>query len=84
MRRAAAIAGVKSFVAPLWKVADATEQALMNRFYEELSAGRSRAESLREAQLGLLRDPRTASFLHWAPVILSGDPAPLPRRLFAR
>ena len=84
MRRAAAIAGVKTFVAPLWKIADATEQALMSRFYEELSAGRSRADALRQAQLQLLKNPRTASFLEWAPVILSGDPDPLPRELFAR
>ena len=82
MRRAAAIAGVRTFVAPLWKVADTTEQALMNRFYQELSAGRSRAEALRQAQLALLRNPRTASFLQWAPVILSGDPGPLPHELF--
>jgi CHAT domain-containing protein len=84
MRRAAAIAGVKTFVAPLWKIADATERVLMGRFYEGLSAGRSRAEALRLAQLQLLRDSRTSSFLEWAPVILSGDPEPLPRELFAR
>src|SRR5437879_13775669 len=35
MRRAAAIAGVKMFVAPLWKIADATQLALMDRFYKE-------------------------------------------------
>ena len=84
MRRAAAIAGVKTFVAPLWKIADATERALMGRFYEELSAGRSRADALRLAQLQLLRNSRTASFLEWAPVILSGDSEPLPRELFAK
>jgi len=82
MRRAAAIAGVRTFVAPLWKIADTTEQALMNRFYKELSAGKGRAEALREAQLELLNNPNTASFLQWAPVILSGDPGPLPRGLF--
>jgi CHAT domain-containing protein len=75
---------VKTFVAPLWKIADATEQALMGRLYAEQSAGRSRAEALRQAQLQLLRNSRTVSFLEWAPVILSGDPAPLPRELFAR
>jgi hypothetical protein len=32
----------------------------------------------------LLKNPRTASFLEWAPVILSGDPGPLPRALFAK
>ncbi|HKX00383.1 MAG TPA: CHAT domain-containing tetratricopeptide repeat protein [Bryobacteraceae bacterium] len=82
MRRAAAIAGVKTFVAPLWRVADRTEQALMSRFYQELSAGRGRAESLRRAQLELLRNAPTGSFLEWAPVILSGDPGPLPPELF--
>jgi CHAT domain-containing protein len=84
MRRAAAIAGVRTFVAPLWRIADATEQALMDGFYKELSAGKGRAEALRAAQLGLLHNPRTASFLQWAPVILSGDSGPLPRALFAK
>jgi CHAT domain-containing protein len=84
MRRAATIAGVKTSVAPLWKVDDATQRELMGRFYRELSIGKGRAEALREAQLYLLRNPRTAGFLEWAPVILSGDPAPLPRSLFAK
>ncbi len=83
MRRAAAIAGVKTFVAPLWKISDATQRALMDRFYKELSAGKGRAESLRQAQLQLLRNSGTASFLQWAPVILSGDPGPLPQEMFA-
>jgi len=34
MRRAAAIAGVRTIVAPLWKIADTTEQALMDGFYK--------------------------------------------------
>ncbi|PYV44577.1 MAG: hypothetical protein DMG06_05945 [Acidobacteria bacterium] len=84
MRRAAAIAGVKTFVAPLWKIADATQQALMGRFYQELSTGRGRADALRQAQLQLLRNSRTTSFLQWAAVILSGDPNPLPQSLFAQ
>jgi CHAT domain-containing protein len=84
MRRAATIAGVKTFVAPLWKIADATEQALMNRFYKELSTGKSRTEALRQAQLQLLRSAHAHSVLAWGPVILSGDPEPLPHELFAR
>ncbi len=84
MRRAAAIAGVRTFVAPLWKIADITEQVLMDHFYKGLSSGKGRSEALREAQLALLNNPRTASFLQWAPVILSGDPGPLPRTLFAK
>jgi CHAT domain-containing protein len=85
MRRAATIAGVKTFVAPLWNVSDSTERALMERFYQELRSGKDRAESLRQAMLQVMR-PRAAeanTFLYWAPVILSGDPSPLPQRLFS-
>jgi CHAT domain-containing protein/Tfp pilus assembly protein PilF len=84
MRRAAAIAGVKTFVAPLWDVSDSTERALMDRFYKELSLGRSRAEALRLAMLQVMRTPQEKSFLYWAPMILTGDPSPLPKELFAR
>jgi CHAT domain-containing protein/tetratricopeptide (TPR) repeat protein len=84
MRRAAAIAGVKTFVAPLWDVSDSTERALMIRFYKELSLGRGRADALRLAMLQVMRAPQQKSFLYWAPVILSGDPAPLPKQLFAQ
>jgi CHAT domain-containing protein len=82
MRRAAAIAGVKTFVAPLWNVSDSTERALMSRFYTELRVGKDRAEALRQAMLQVMRTPRAHSFLYWAPVILSGDTSPLPKRLF--
>jgi len=84
MRRAAAIAGVKTFVAPLWNVADSTERALMDRFYKELRSGKDRAEALRQAMLQVMRGPQANSFLYWAPVILSGDPAPLPKMLFSQ
>ena len=82
MRRAAAIAGVRTFVAPLWNVADVPERTLMERFYKELAAGHDRAEALRQAQLQLFKTPATRSFLYWAPVILSGDTEPLPRTIF--
>ncbi len=84
MRRAAAVAGVKTLVAPLWKVDDAAERKLMDGFYRNLSAGKGRAEALRQAQLELMRSPATSNFLEWAPAILSGDSAPLPQQLFAR
>ena len=56
----------------------------MDGFYRELSAGKGRAKVLRAAQLKLLKNPKTASFLQWAPVVLSGEPGPLPRALFAK
>jgi len=83
MRRAAAIAGVKTSVAPLWQVDDSVQRSLMDRFYSELSGGKGRAEALRQAQLQL-KSAGGSTFLEWAPVILSGDPAPLPRQLFRR
>jgi CHAT domain-containing protein/tetratricopeptide (TPR) repeat protein len=82
MRRAAAIAGVQTFVAPLWDVSDSTERALMTRFYKELSMGQGRADALRAAMLQVMRTPQQKSFLYWAPVILTGDPSPLPPQLF--
>src|SRR3989440_6254570 len=42
MRRAAAIAGGRTFVAPLWPLGDETQQLLMDRFYQELAAGQNR------------------------------------------
>jgi hypothetical protein len=38
---------------------------------------------LRLAMLQVMRTPHENSFLYWAPVILSGDPTPLPKQLFA-
>ncbi|HEY7188963.1 MAG TPA: CHAT domain-containing tetratricopeptide repeat protein [Vicinamibacterales bacterium] len=84
MRRAAAVAGARSFVAPLWNVDDRVQRTLMERFYTELAAGKTRAEALREAKLALRRVPATASFLQWAPVILSGSASALPPALFRR
>jgi CHAT domain-containing protein len=83
MRRAAAIAGVKTSVAPLWRVDDAAERKLMDRFYGELSAGQGRAEALRRAQLEMLKTAGS-SWLDWAAMILCGDPTPLPRQIFRR
>jgi len=82
MRRAAAIAGVKTFVAPLWKIGDEPQQILVNRFYKELSLGTPRDVALQRAKLQLLHTSSTASFLTWAPVILSGDPEPAPSDWF--
>lgn len=84
MRRAAVIAGVQTFVAPLWSVEDEVQRRLMKRFYEGLAAGKTRADALREAKLLLRGSPTTSSFLYWAPVILSGSSAALPASLFRR
>jgi CHAT domain-containing protein len=82
MRRAAAIAGVHTIVAPLWNVDDRVQRQLINRFYQGLAAGDARADALRRAKLLVRRSSHTSSFLYWAPVILSGVPGPLPASLF--
>ncbi len=63
MRRAAAIAGVQSFVAPLWSVDDHVQRELMRRFYDELGAGATRADALRRAKLAIRQTAGRQSFL---------------------
>ena len=77
MRRAAAVAGADTFVAPLWNVDDRVQRTLMQQFYRDLVAGKSRADALRDAKLRLKLAPATRSFLYWSPVILSGDATPI-------
>ena len=48
-------AGVKSTLASVWYVADAGTLALMNQFYEALGEAPTKSQSLRQAQLALLR-----------------------------
>lgn len=75
MRRAAAIAGARTFVAPLWNVEDSVQRRLMQQFYRGLTSGLTRSNALRNAKLVIRRSPATNNFLYWAPVILSGSAA---------
>jgi CHAT domain-containing protein len=59
-------AGAGSVMATLWPVADLETAGLMERFYQELSAGRSETEALAEAQRAALREGRTAHPFFWA------------------
>ena len=51
---AAVQAGALSAIASLWQVDDKGTAQLMEQFYGRFSAGKSRSESIREAQLALL------------------------------
>ncbi|HIK49746.1 MAG TPA: CHAT domain-containing protein [Oscillatoriales cyanobacterium M59_W2019_021] len=66
--------GARSTVASLWSLQDKSVPELIGNFYQNLTAGLSRAEALRQAQLAFIaqKNVRDAP-LHWAPYVLVGD-----------
>jgi CHAT domain-containing protein/tetratricopeptide (TPR) repeat protein len=66
--------GAASVLASLWPVSDASTAELMQAFYNARvsGAGQTRAEALRQAQLGLLRG-RFAHPFYWAPFVILGS-----------
>jgi CHAT domain-containing protein/tetratricopeptide (TPR) repeat protein len=76
LRRAFQLAGARSVVMSLWKVADEPTRELMATFYRHLLTGLPRAEALRRSQRDLrTRYPQPRV---WGAFILQGDPTPLP------
>jgi len=82
LSRAFLYAGAPSLLLSLWKVADSSTAALMERFYRSLVAGADKGTALRQAQLALLHgEPGThadwSAPFFWAPFQLVGHPGPL-------
>ncbi len=77
LRRAFVLAGARTEVTSLWKVADAETKDLMVHYYEKLQAGGGRSASLREVQRAMLSRPETSHPYYWASFVVSGDPAPI-------
>jgi len=73
LSRAFTKAGAPTVVASLWSVNDSSTKETMMAFYKEISAGQSKAESMRRAQLAVMHDPRFAHPYYWAPFIVLGD-----------
>lgn len=73
LSRAFTKAGAPTVIASLWSVNDVATKETMTVFYKELAAGQSKAESLRRAQLAVMRDPRFAHPYFWAPFVVLGD-----------
>lgn len=74
------LAGAQSIVATQWKVASHSTAEFMIAFHRSLRAAKAgpalqKAESVRDAQLRLIRDERTRHPFHWAAFVLLGDPA---------
>ena len=71
LSRALLTAGVRSWLSTLWKVDDAATTYFVERFYEALSHGSSKAEALRLAQHDLRT--RWGHPYYWAPFVLFGE-----------
>ncbi|WP_159788217.1 CHAT domain-containing protein [Sodalinema gerasimenkoae] len=67
--------GARSTLATLWSVQDDPTAELMVHFYEDLwrNEGRKKAESLRQAQLALLRSEDYHHPAYWSPFVLVGN-----------
>lgn len=67
-------AGASRVAASLWRVDDAGTAELMRRFYEGvLKRGLPPAAALREAQVGMSRQPRWRSPYYWAAFTIQGE-----------
>lgn len=66
-------AGARSTIATLWQLSDDAAPRLMERFYQELATGVTKAEALRQAQLSLLNDPAFERPFFWSPLVLVGN-----------
>lgn len=66
--------GAKSALASLWSISDEATSSLMVSFYKSRKAGgETKAQSLRDAQIALLRSPTYSHPSYWAPYLLIGN-----------
>jgi len=72
LARAFLYAGARSVGASLWQVEDMSAARLMGGFYRGYVGGIGKAEALRRAQVGLLRDKRYADPYYWSGFVLMG------------
>ncbi|HKU76007.1 MAG TPA: CHAT domain-containing protein, partial [Pyrinomonadaceae bacterium] len=68
------VAGVPTTVASQWKVDSASTTSLMIDFHRRLTKSKlTKAEALRQAELGLLRSERYRHPFYWAGFVMIGD-----------
>ncbi len=72
-------AGCPSIVMTLWEVSDKSGAQLMQSFYKNLKAGKSKAEALQQAKLNFLKnaDNLRANPYFWSSYVIIGDTNPL-------
>src|SRR5207244_3249123 len=68
------VAGARSTVTTLWRVADAPTADFMRLFYERLARGDTKAQALRAAKLTFLHSGTNLALpKYWAAFVLNGD-----------
>ena len=70
-------AGAGALLVSLWRVADASTMHLMERMYQALRAGASKAAALRDTQRFMLAENAGLHPAHWGAFQLIGDARPL-------
>ncbi len=66
--------GARSTLATLWAVQDQSTADLMTKFYGALNKpGSTKADSLRQAQIALMKTPQYEHPFYWAPFVLVGN-----------
>jgi CHAT domain-containing protein len=67
-------AGAKAAISSLWQVSDEGTKALMQEFYRNVKTGdRSKAESLRQAQIATIRSKDFSHPFYWSAFIIIGN-----------
>ena len=73
LRRALVLAGAESQVMSLWPVSDRSTRDLMIGYYRNLTSGKGRGDSLRQAQLQMLQNKSRSHPYYWASFIQTGE-----------
>ena len=77
LARAFTYAGAKSTINSLWSVNDASTKTLMETFYKNIKAGKTKDQALHEAKLSYLENEDMDAPYFWASFIAMGNMEPI-------
>jgi len=77
LARAFTYAGAASSLTSLWEVNEQATQEIIQLFYEQIIAGKSKSEALQQAKLTYRSRHTDASPHYWSGFILLGNPGPI-------